>query len=80
MALGMVSFTLGGADRVAFAVYSADDGSLNFYKRMDVPEVGDTFEDKIVTEVYTGFENTHFSIQTSDDSMAHDWTCNALPW
>lgn len=80
MALGMVSFTLGGADRVAFAVYSADDGSLNFYKRMDVPEVGDTFEDKIVTEVYTGFENTHFSIQTSDDSMARDWTCNALPW
>lgn len=80
MALGMVSFTLGGADRVAFAVYSADDGSLNFYKRMDVPEVGDTFEDKIVTEVYTGFENTHFSIQTSDDHMARDWTCNALPW
>lgn len=57
MTLGMVSITLGGADRVAFAVYSADDGTLNFYKRMDVPEVGDTFEGKIVTAVYTGFEN-----------------------
>ena len=66
----------------AFAVFSADDGSLDFYKRefKDMPKVGDTFEGKTVTEVYTGFENTHFSIQTSDDKMAHDWTCNALPW
>lgn len=57
MALGTVSFTLGGADHVSFAVYSSDDGSLDFYKRMDVPEVGDTFEGKTVTAVYTGFEN-----------------------
>lgn len=57
MALGTVSFTLGGADRVTFAVYSADDSSLNFYKRMDIPEVGDTFEGKTVTDIYTGFEN-----------------------
>lgn len=66
----------------AFAVFSSDDGSLNFYKRefKNLPETGDTFENKPVTEVYTGFENTCFSIQTSDDEMAHDWTCNALPW
>ena len=66
----------------AFAVFSLDDGALNFYKRefKDMPKAGDTFDGKTVTEVYTGFENTHFSIQTSDDKMAHDWTCNALPW
>lgn len=66
----------------AFAVFSTDDESLDFYKREfnDLPEAGDTFEGKIVTEVYTGFENTNFSIQTSDDKTAHDWTCNALPW
>ena len=66
----------------AFAVFSLDDGSLNFYKRefKDMPKVGEMFDGKTVTEVYTGFENTHFSIQTSDDKMAHDWTCNALPW
>ena len=52
-----MTFTLGGADRVAFAVYSADDQSLDFYKRMDVPAVGDTFEGKAVTEVYTGLES-----------------------
>lgn len=40
----------------AFAVYSADDQSLNFYKRSGVPAVGDTFDGKKVTAVYTGIE------------------------
>lgn len=40
----------------AFAVYSDDDQSLNFYKRSGVPAVGDTFEGKKVTAVYTGIE------------------------
>lgn len=41
----------------AFAVYSEDDQSLNFYKRTKVPAVGDTFEGKTVTNVYTGIED-----------------------
>lgn len=44
------------APKTAFAVYSADDQSLNFYKRSGVPAVGDTFEGKKVTAVYTGIE------------------------
>ena len=40
----------------AFAVYSEDDNSLMFYKRRGVPKVGDMFNDRRVTEVYTGFE------------------------
>ena len=40
----------------AFAVYSADDGSLNFYKRSGVPAAGEQFEGKTVTAVYTGIE------------------------
>ena len=40
----------------AFAVYSADDDSLMFYKRRGIPQVGDMFNDRRVTEVYTGFE------------------------
>ncbi len=40
----------------AFAVFSADDNSLNFYKRVDVPKVGDMFEGRAVTGVYTGIE------------------------
>lgn len=72
IALGMASLTLGGADRVAFAVYSADDSSLDFYKRMDVPEAGDTFEGKTVTEVYTDFENKHYVFETEGS--------NHVPW
>lgn len=65
--LGTASFTFGGANRVAFAVYSADDGSLNFYKRMDIPEVGDTFEGKTVTAVYTGFETDVYGLSIEDN-------------
>lgn len=36
---------------VAFAVYSADDKSLDLYKRDRKPEVGDTFNGKAVTQV-----------------------------
>lgn len=60
----------------AFAVFSADDGSLNFYKRVDVPKAGEQFEGKTATEVYTGFDtgvfvttntpqNTWIDIETS---------------
>ena len=41
----------------SFAVYSADDNSLMFYKRRGVPKVGDMFNDRSVTAVYTRFEN-----------------------
>ena len=46
--------------KTAFAVYSADDGSLDFYKRMSAPAVGDTFEGKTVNKVYTGFETAEY--------------------
>ena len=41
----------------AFAVYSADDRSLMFYKRRGVPKVGDIFNDRRVTALYENFEN-----------------------
>lgn len=49
----------------AFAVYSKDDKSLNFYKRTTVPEVGSQFEGKTVTQVFTGVENTEYSVPWS---------------
>lgn len=47
----------------AFAVYSIDDGSLNFYKRRicDIPSTGDMFEGKNVTNVYMGFEKDAYT-------------------
>lgn len=46
--------------KTAFAIYSDDDKSLNFYKREEVPSVGETFEGKTVTNVYTGFETKSY--------------------
>ena len=47
----------------AFAVFCATDGSLTFYNRDTVPSVGDTFEGKAVSNVYTGFENRAYDYQ-----------------
>ena len=41
---------------IAFAVYSADDNSLMFYKRRGTPKIGDMFNNRRVTAVYTDFE------------------------
>ena len=59
----------------AFAVYSADDHSLMFYKRRGVPKVGDMFNYRRVTEVYTGFETDRYYYY-SDDPNGDDNT----PW
>lgn len=45
----------------AFAVYSADDNSLRFYKRDTVPSVDDTFEGLKVTATYTDFDISTYS-------------------
>ena len=58
------------AEKQAFAVYSDDDKSLDFYKRDKVPAVGDTFEGKTVTAVYAGVEDI--------PDATKDWW--AVPW
>ena len=46
---------------VAFAVYSDDDKSLDFYKRPQAPSAGDVFEGKVATAVFEGIENTGYN-------------------
>ena len=58
--LGSVAFTFAKV-QTAFAVYSADDNSLTFYKRADVPIVGQMFEGKTATEVYEGVEKASYT-------------------
>ena len=61
----------------AFAVYSEDDNSLMFYKRRGVPKVGDMFNYRKVTDVYTGFETAgYWFVKTPTDRYA---SSNA-PW
>ena len=55
---GTISGATGAVKKIqAFAVYSADDGSLNFYKRAEVPKQGTMYLGKRATAVYTGLEN-----------------------
>ena len=68
----------------AFAVYSEDDHSLMFYKRRGVPKVGEMFNYRRVTAVYTGFEErayyvigTTHSVPNGDEWKA--WKTN-VPW
>ena len=65
----------------AFAVYSADGHSLMFYKRRGVPKVGDMFNYRHVTAVYTGFETAEY-YATGYDPKLDNWmsmTANT-PW
>ena len=56
--LGTICGATGAVKKIqAFAVYSADDGSLNFYKRAEVPKQGTMYLGKRATAVYTGLEN-----------------------
>jgi len=46
---------------VAFAVYSADDTSLTFYKNKDSVTAGQQYKGKTATKVYTGIEDEGYS-------------------
>lgn len=63
----------------AFAVYSEDDHSLMFYKRRGVPKVGDMFNDRRVTQVYTGFETAFYQRTAGTSDMIDDSVYNT-PW
>ncbi len=51
---------------IVFAVYSADDKSLNFYKRSSVPTEGEIFEGKTATKVMLGSTFMDGFIDSSD--------------
>lgn len=55
--IASVSFSFKSNEPTEFAVYSDDDKSLKFYRRTDVPSVGDTFNGSKVTKVYTGLKD-----------------------
>jgi Flp pilus assembly pilin Flp len=65
----------------AFAVYSEDDHSLMFYKRRGVPKVGDMFNSRRVTEVYTGFESASYTTSGYVPELDNWMTMTAdTPW
>jgi len=46
----------------AFAIYSETDKSLRFYKNYDQVQVGDTYNNLVVTAKYTGFEEKTYGV------------------
>ena len=58
----------------AFAIYSETDNSLNFYKRDTTPVIGDTFNDRVVTKIYTDFETVAYT-----DSNHPNWQKDGKP-
>ncbi len=58
--VGTFNLTVEGGSPEVFAVYSEDadgkNGCLTFYNRPGKPAEGDTFNEKVATKVYTGFE------------------------
>lgn len=75
-----ISMTFKTIRKTAFAVYSNTDKSLDFYKRIRIPQVGETLNGKTVTNIYTGFEDNRY---TSPSSSADNWKPDAInntPW
>lgn len=75
-----ISMTFKTIRKTAFAVYSEDDHSLDFYKRIRIPQAGETLNRKIVTNIYTGFEDNRY---TPSGSSADNWkpdATNSTPW
>lgn len=54
--IGFIGWEIKPILKKAFAIYSEDDNSLNFYKRSEIPAVGDQFEGRTATSVYTNIE------------------------
>lgn len=62
---------------MAFAVYSSDDGSLDFYNRAGRPVVGDEWGGKRVDGVYSGFEDKRYRTTSPTNN---DLDTMTTPW
>lgn len=78
-----ISMTFKTIRKTAFAVYSEDDHSLDFYKRIRIPQVGETLNGKIVTNIYTGLETTKYRCIKAGEEYGAEYEDSAIintPW
>ncbi len=68
MPIGNVTLKAVWKETVAYAIYSATDTSLRFIRTADAIRVGDTYNGRVVTNLYTGFEETAYTSE------------NQVPW
>lgn len=77
-----ISMTFKTIRKTAFAVYSEDDHSLDFYKRIRIPQAGETLNGKTVTNIYTGFETARYKcIKAGTNGFDYEDTAiTDTPW
>ena len=78
-----ISMTFKTIRKTAFAVYSDTDKSLDFYKRIRIPQTGETLNGKIVTNIYTGFETTKYRCIKASEINNAEYGDSAIidtPW
>jgi len=61
MPIGDVTLNAKWKEKVAYAIHIASDSSLRFVRSAEPIVVGDTYDGKAVTGVYTGFETASYS-------------------
>ncbi len=61
MPIGDVTLKAIWKETVAYAIYSATDTSLRFVRTADAIKVGDTYNGRVVTGLYTGFEEAVYT-------------------
>ena len=61
MPIGDVTLKAIWKETVAYAIYSATDTSLRFVRTADAIKVGDTYNGRAVTGLYTGFEEAVYT-------------------
>lgn len=61
MPIGDTTLTAIWKEIIAYAIYSADDKSFRFVQSADVIKAGDTYGERKVTSVYTGFDKKEYA-------------------
>ncbi len=61
MPIGDVTLTATWKLKIAYAVFSADDGSFTFYNTSDTITAGSKYKNKTVTAVFTGFLHKQYT-------------------
>lgn len=78
-----ISMTFKTIRKTAFAVYSDTDKSLDFYKKIRIPQAGETLNGKTVTNIYTGFETTKYRCVKASEINNAEYGDSAIidtPW
>ncbi len=71
------AYVIDPMDIKGFAVWSADDSSLSFYKSVDIPSAGDQYNGKTATQVYEEIEEDVYTALAGNPNTVTPWNAIA---